>query len=121
MAVVYTLTQVGRTNVVGARKQKVFNLTSDTGTYVTGGDSLAASRFGLSQIDFVSPCGASTGGTSGATINWIGCTYPNTTVPSASVTVQQYECAATGLPGLEKTSGEAMVANYNCRITVQGS
>lgn len=117
MAVTYTLTQVGRTNIVGAKKQKVFDLTADTGTYVTGGDSLAASRFGLSKLDFIQAQPV-TGGTSGATINWLGFTYPS---QNTSVTVQQYECAATGLPGLEKTSAEATVANFTTRILVQGT
>lgn len=118
MAVTYTLTQVGRTNVVGAKKQKVFDLTADTGTYVTGGDSLAASRFGLSKLDFVNPTTAATGGTAGATINWLGITYNS---QNTACTVQQYESAATGLPGLEKTSAEAVVANFTCRLLVQGT
>jgi hypothetical protein len=118
MAVGYTLTQVGRTNVVGAKKQKVFDLTSDTANYTTGGDTLAASRFGLTKLDFISPTGPATGGTSGATINWIGITY-NT--QNTVATVQQYESAATGLPGLEKTSAEAVVANFNVRVLVQGT
>ncbi len=118
MAVTYTLTQVGRTNIVGAKKQKVFDLTADTGTYVTGGDALAASRFKLSKLDFVSPTSAVTGGTSGATINWLGITYNS---ENTSATVQQYECAATGLPGLEKTSGEATVGSFTCRLLVQGT
>jgi hypothetical protein len=54
-----------------------------------------------------------TGGTSGATVNWIGVTYAS---DRKSVTLQQYESAATGLPGLEKTSAEATVANATFRV-----
>jgi hypothetical protein len=54
-----------------------------------------------------------TGGASGATVNWIGVTYASN---RQSVTFQQYECAATGLPGLEKTSAEATVANATFRV-----
>lgn len=118
MAVAYTLTQVGKTNVVGNRKQKVFDLTSDTGTYVTGGDAFAArTKFGLNKLDFVSPCSSATGGTSGATVNEVGITYNSA---NTTATVQIYESAATGLPGLEKTNGEAMVANFTVRLFVQG-
>src|SRR4051794_2875946 len=99
MAVAYTLTQVGKTNVVGNRKQKVYDLTSDTGTYVTGGNSFAASLFGLKKLDFILPASSATGGTSGATVNEIGITYNSA---NTTATVQIYESAATGLPGLEK-------------------
>jgi hypothetical protein len=56
MAVAYTLTAVTKPNVVGARKQKVYDLTSDTGTYVTGGNTFAASLFNLRKIEFIAPC-----------------------------------------------------------------
>lgn len=118
MAVVYTLTQVGKTNKIGNRQQKFYDLTADTGTYVTGGNTFTArGSFGLSRVDKVDPVGAVTGGTSGATINWLGITY---SASNTTVTVQQYECAATGLPGLEKTSGEATVANFTVRLEVVG-
>jgi hypothetical protein len=118
MAVTYTATQVGKTNVIGNRKQKFFDLTADTGTYVTGGNAIAASTFGLKKLDMVNVLGAVTGGTSGATINWLGVIYNST---NTSVTVQQYESAATGLPGLEKTNGEATVANFAVRLEVVGT
>jgi hypothetical protein len=117
MAVTYTLTAVNKVNVVGNRKQKVYDLTSDTGTYVTGGNTFAASLFNLKKIEFIAPLSSATGGTSGATVNEIGITY-NTA--NTIATVQIYESAATGLPGLEKTNGEAMVSNFTVRILVQG-
>lgn len=117
MAVAYTLTQVGKTNVIGNRKQKFFDLTADTGTYVTGGNSFTASQFGLKVLDKVGVCSAVTGGTAGATINWLGVIYASN---NTSVTIQQYESAATGLPGLEKTSAEATVANFTVRLEVVG-
>lgn len=117
MAVTYTLTQVGKTNIVGNRKEKTFDLTADTGTYVTGGNTFTAAQFGLKKLDSITVCGPVTGGTSGATINWLGVIYNSA---NTSATVQQYECAATGLPGLEKTSGEATVANFAVRLEVKG-
>jgi len=117
MAVAYTLTQVGKTNIVGNRKQKVFDLTSDTGTYVTGGNAFTASLFGLKKLDFIAVMSSATGGTSGATVNEVGITY-NTA--NTSATIQIYESAATGLPGLEKTNAEAMVSNFTVRLFVQG-
>lgn len=118
MAVAYTLTQKGKTNIIGNRKQKFYDLTADTGTYVTGGNAFTASQFGLKKLDKVDVCGAVTGGTAGATINWLGVIYNS---EGTSVTIQQYESAATGLPGLEKTSGEATVANFTVRLEVVGT
>jgi hypothetical protein len=117
MAVAYTLTAVNKVNVVGNRKQKVFDLTSDTGTYVTGGNAFAASLFNLKKLDFIAPLSSATGGTAGATVNEIGITYNS---GNTTATVQIYESAATGLPGLEKTNGEAMVSNFTVRLLVQG-
>lgn len=117
MAVTYTLTQVGKTNIIGNRKQKFYDLTADTGTYLTGGNTFTASQFGLKRIDKIDICGAVTGGTSGATINWLGVIYSS---QNTSATIQQYESAATGLPGLEKTNAEATVANFTVRLEVVG-
>ncbi len=114
---VSTLTQVGRTNIVGNRKVKVFDLTTDTGTYAAGGITILASDCKLKKFDSIKVCSAATGGTSGATINWLGVTYNSA---NTSATVQVYECAATGLPGLEKTDTEAMVANFTVRLEVTG-
>jgi hypothetical protein len=58
---------------------------------------------GLKTIDLVRfGTQAMTGGTSGATINWIGVTYASN---RQSVTFQQYECAATGLAGAGEDVG----------------
>lgn len=116
MAVTYTHTQVGKTNIIGNRKQKFYDLTADTGTYVTGGDTFTAAQFGLKRLDKYDPS-VVTGGTAGATINWLGCRFGS---ENKTVVVQQYESAATGLPGLEKTNGEATVANFACRVEVVG-
>jgi hypothetical protein len=118
MAVAYTLTQVGKTNIVGNRKQKFFDLTADTGTYVTGGNAFTAAQFGLKKLDWVAVGSAVTGGTSGATINWLGVIYNST---NTGFQLQQYESAATGLPGLEKTSAEATVASFTVRLEVVGT
>jgi len=113
---VYTLTQIGKTNVVGNRKQKSYKLTADTGTYSTGGDAFTASQFGLKKFDFAL-ASTVTGGASGATINWLGITF---NAAMTSFTLQVYESAATGLPGLEKTNNEAEVASFEARLFVQG-
>jgi hypothetical protein len=99
MAVTYTATKPdpGSEGPVGNAKVAIRDITADTGTYVTGGNSITAASLGLRTIDFVDfGTQAMTGGTSGATINWIGVTYASN---RQSVTFQQYECAATGLPG----------------------
>lgn len=90
------------------------DLVIDTGTYVTGGNTITAASLGLRTIDFVDfGSQGMTGGTAGATVNWIGVRYASDRL---SVTIQQYESAATGLPGLEKTNGEATVANATVRV-----
>ena len=114
--VVYTLTQIGHTNVVGNRKQKFFTLTADTGTFQDTGDTFTASQFGLKRIDKIG-ADVVTGGTDGATINWLSFIY-NTN--RTSVVVYQNECAATGLPGLKKTDNEATVANFSTTLEVWG-
>lgn len=98
----------------GPYKCRIRDITFDTGNYVTAGNVITAASVGLRTIDFVGfGTQAMTGGTAGATVNWIGVTYA---ANRQSVTFQQYECAATGLPGLEKTSGEATVANATFRV-----
>lgn len=98
----------------GPFKCAIRDITFDTGTYVTGGNTITAASVGLRTIDFVDfGTQAMTGGSSGATVNWIGVTYASN---RQSVVFQQYESAATGLPGLEKTSGEATVASATFRV-----
>jgi hypothetical protein len=120
MAVTITITKPTgvQDTTFGNKKIKVRDITFNTGTYVTGGNTILASDVGLKRIDFVSVgTMGMTGGTSGATINWIGITYA---AGGTSITVQQYESAATGLPGLEKTSSEATVANATWRVAIWG-
>lgn len=116
MTVVVSATKIAgiKDYVDGPYKCRIRDVTFDTGTYVTAGNSITALSLGLKTIDFVGfGTQAMTGGTAGATVNWIGVTYA---ANRQSVTFQQYECAATGLPGLEKTSGEATVANATFRV-----
>jgi hypothetical protein len=117
MTVTYTPTTISgmpKQFKVGNAKVAIRDLPADTGTYVTGGNSITAASLGLRTIDFVEfGTQGMTGGASGATINWLGVTYASN---RQSVTVQQYESAATGLPGLEKTSAEAVVANATVRV-----
>jgi hypothetical protein len=117
MTVTYTPTTISgmpKQFKVGNAKVAIRDLPADTGTYVTGGNSITAASLGLRTIDFVEfGTQGMTGGSSGATINWLGVTYASN---RQSVTVQQYESAATGLPGLEKTSSEAVVANATVRV-----
>lgn len=116
MAVTWTPTTVSgvpKTMKVGNAKVAIRDMGADTGTYVTGGNTITAASLGLRTIDMVQMGSQGmTGGTSGATINWIGVTYAS---DRKSVTFQQYESAATGLPGLEKTSSEATVSNATFR------
>jgi hypothetical protein len=116
MTVVVTATKIPgvRDYNDGPARARIRDITLDTGTYVTGGNTITAASVGLKTIDLVRfGTQAMTGGTSGATINWIGVTYASN---RQSVTFQQYESAATGLPGLEKTSAEATVANATFRV-----
>jgi hypothetical protein len=116
MTVVVTSTKIAgvKDYEAGPYKCRIRDITFDTGNYVTGGNVITAASVGLKTIDFVGfGTQAMTGGTSGATINWIGVTYA---ANRQSVTFQQYESAATGLPGLEKTSAEATVANATFRV-----
>jgi hypothetical protein len=117
MAVVYTastITGVPKLMRVGNAKVALRDVAADTGTYVTGGNSITAASLGLKTIDLVvMGTQGMTGGTSGATVNWVGVIYASN---RQSVTLQQYESAATGLPGLEKTSSEATVANATFRV-----
>jgi hypothetical protein len=74
---------------VGNAKVAIRDLPADTGTYVTGGNSITAASLGLRTIDFVDfGTQGMTGGASGATINWLGVTYASN---RQSVTFQQYE------------------------------
>lgn len=117
MAVTYTATVppgVPKSVKVGNAKVAIRDVAADTGTYVTGGNSITAASLGLRTIDFVDTgTMGMTGGTSGATINWIGVIYATN---RQSITLQQYESAATGLPGLEKTNSEATVSNATFRV-----
>jgi len=97
----------------GNHKCAIRDIAFDTGAYVVGGNTITAASLGLKTIDFVAfGTQGMTGGTAGATLNWIGVTYA---ANRQSVTLQQYESAATGLPGLEKTA-EATVANATFRV-----
>jgi hypothetical protein len=98
----------------GPYKCRIRDITFDTGTYVTGGNTITAASVGLKTIDLVAfGTQIATNGTAGATGNWIGVTYASN---RQSVTFQQYESAATGLAALEKTSAEATPANFTFRV-----
>ncbi len=116
MTVVVTATKPAgvKDGPAGSSECRVRDITLDTGTYVTAGNVITALSVGLRTIDFVDfGTQGMTGGTAGATINWIGVTYASN---RQSVTFQQYECAATGLPGLEKTASEATVSKATFRV-----
>jgi hypothetical protein len=108
---------------IGNKRCLIRDITIDTGTYATGGNTLTAAQISaggqpLKRIDFISfGTNVMTGGTSGATGNPIGVIYAS---GGASVTIQQYEAAATGLPLLEKTNAEATVASATYRVMVLG-
>jgi len=112
----YTLTKVGRTNVVGAEKEVTYDLTCDTGDYAAGGNDFTAAQFGLKKFKSVFACGSATGGTAGATAQVLGFRFNSA---NTVVTLQQYEAAASGAPPLEKTA-EAVVANFAVRLVAKG-
>lgn len=98
----------------GPFKAAIRDITLDTGTYVTGGNVVTAASMGLRTIDFVDfGTGVMTGGSSGATGNGLGVTYASN---RQSVTIQQYESAASAAPFLQKDSAEATVANATFRV-----
>lgn len=107
----------------GNKRVLIRDITIDTGTYATAGNTLTAAQISaggqpLKRIDFVGfGTNAMTGGTAGATGNPIGVTY---TAGGVSVVLQQYEAAASGAPLLEKTNAEATVANATFRVLVIG-
>jgi hypothetical protein len=101
---------------VGGLKFRVRDITADTGTYTTGGFTVTASQLGLKRIYVVVANGA-TGGTSGATLNPFGITH---NAGGASVTLQEYEGAASQAPLLQKDSAEATVANFSARVLAIG-
>jgi hypothetical protein len=120
MAVVVTATKPTgvQDTTFGNKKIKIRDITFDTGTYVTGGNTVTAASLGLKRIDYVGMgTQIATNGTAGATANPIGVTYA---ANGQSVTFQQYESAATGLPLLEKTSAEATLANFTFRAMFIG-
>lgn len=104
--------------VSGNKRVRYFDITSDTGDYAAGGFTLTAAQLGMARhVDFVAVGSCATEGTSGANAQMIGVTYVSA---GTSVKFQVYECAATGLPPLEKTA-EAYVANFTFRIRVEGN
>jgi hypothetical protein len=103
---------------VGNKKCLIRDITIDTGTYATGGNTVTAATLGLKRIDYIGfGTNVMTGGTAGATGNPIGVIY---TAGGVSVVLQQYEAAASGAPLLEKTNSEATVANATYRVMILG-
>lgn len=118
LAITYTKVAGVHDTKEGNKSLKIRDVTIDTGTYAAGGNVILARDLDLRRIDFAQIGGNGlTGGTSGATMNPIGVTYAS---DGASITVQQYESADTGLPLLEKTDTEATVASAAFRLMVIG-
>jgi hypothetical protein len=101
---------------VGGLKVRVRDVTATTGDYAAGGTTITASSLGLKRIYCVVAQDA-TSGTAGATLNPVGVRYA---AGGASITLQTYEAAATGLILLEKTNSEAMAANWTTRVFAIG-
>lgn len=104
--------------VMGNKKVRYRDITSDTGDYGTGGFTLTAGQLvsGMHHIDMVTVGSLATQGTAGASACGVGVTY---SADGTSVTFQLYEAAASGAPFLEKNA-EAMVANFTFRVKVEG-
>jgi hypothetical protein len=116
MAVVVTATKPTgvRDNNLGPYKCRIRDITFDTGTYVTGGNSITAASMGLKTIDFISfGTQVMTDGAAGVSANPIGVIYASN---RQSVTFQQYESAAANVALAEKTSAEATAANATFRV-----
>lgn len=124
MAVAVTVTKpTGVTDYVSGNKRvRIRDITFDTGTYVTGGNTVTAAQVGLKRIEIVNfGTQVATNGTSGATANPVGVTYNST---NTAVTFQQYELGGTGAAGdplREKDSAEATLANFTFRVQFVGT
>lgn len=122
-AAVYTVTAPSDVNdTIFGNKRVVFrDITSDTGTYSTGGFSVTAADLGLSHVDICVIDGLATSGTSGATANPVGISAYGS---GLTLTFQFYELGGTGAAGdplAEKTNAEANLSNLTFRVMAVGS
>lgn len=104
--------------VLGNKKAKFWDITTDTGNYATGGFTITASQLSLKHIDAVIVCSTSTSGTSGATALPVGVIYGS---GGTSITLQVYEGSAAGTILGEKTNAEAMPSNQTVRVIAIGT
>lgn len=120
MAVTSTLTKpTGVSGFAdGNKKVRYFDLTTDTGTYLTGGNTYTAAQFGMKIVNFVSLSGGvATSGTAGATGLPLGVRYAS---DNTSFIIQYYEGSAAGTILAEKTNAEAMPGTHAIRVRVEG-
>jgi hypothetical protein len=103
--------------VIGNKRARIRDITTDTGTYATGGSTIQASSFGLKHIDAVIVCSVSTSGTAGATALPVGIIYGT---GGTSITLQYYESGGANAINAEKTNAEAMPSNQTVRVIVIG-
>lgn len=123
MAVTYTLARPADRAVSGFAngnvKVRYFDFSTDTGTYLTGGDTITAASLGLKHINFVSLSGGvATSGTAGATGLPVGIRYA---ADGKSFIIQYYEGSAAGTILAEKTNAEAMPSSHTIRVRVEGT
>jgi hypothetical protein len=100
----------------GNKKQRVYDLVF-SGNYATGGETVAASVFGLTKIEQIVGNGNLATSTDLATANPVGFRIA---ASGTSVTVTQYEGSAAGTALSEKTNAEAYATGSNVRVTAVG-
>lgn len=105
-----TLSQVGRRTVFGDRRVHFFDVVF-SGTYPDGGEPITPASFGLTRIDYIAPqVGPATDRETAVIVSW----------DQVASTLLNFECAATGLPLLEKTDSEAYITGQSARLMVIG-
>lgn len=100
----------------GNLRTKFFDITADTGDYAAGGFTVTAATFGLKAIFFCAVGSSATDGTSGATAEVVGVTYPSLT----SVKFQLYQTGTSADTPLNEKGAEAYAANFTIRVMVVG-
>ncbi len=109
-------TGVQRETKLGNLRVKFWDITADTGDYAAGGFTLTAAQLGLKAVFYVGFAGLATDGTSGATAEGVGITYPSL----SSVKFQVYQTGTSADAPLNEKGAEAYAANFTIRVFVVG-
>ena len=101
----------------GNLRVKFFDITADTGDYAAGGFTKTAAELGLKSIFWAGVGSMATDGTSGATAEMVGITYPSST----SVKFQIYQTGTSADAPFNEKGAEAYAANFTIRVMVVGT